>query len=361
MSNPQFRNFCFTINNYAPTTEQSLKDHLQCVCKYIVWGREVGEEGTPHLQGFAMLKKPYRFKRLKKLFADKVGCNPHIEKTRGTPIQAADYCKKDGHVYEHGTPPKGKGKRTDIDDFLAAVREGEDDDILADQWPAQFARYYKAADRLRRCLKEKESKEALKARYADSDLRPWQTLVLKKLCEQDDRKVTWVYDPEGNIGKSFLANYMVAKGDTFLIEGGRRADVAHAYNYEGFVVFDFTRSQEEVVNYSLIESFKNGRIFSGKYQSALKIFDPPAVLCLSNFDPDRSKLSQDRWQVLQFPYAHLKKRARPSLERQDCCLEPPKKRRRLTSSEPIENRLRRGPPELTAAEQRRLDKLEIDD
>ena len=42
-----FRNFCFTHNNYSDT---SLEDEISC--KYIVYGREVGESGTPHLQGF---------------------------------------------------------------------------------------------------------------------------------------------------------------------------------------------------------------------------------------------------------------------------------------------------------------------
>ena len=47
MSNKRYRNFTFTHNNY---TDTSLEDEISC--KYIVYGREVGESGTPHLQGF---------------------------------------------------------------------------------------------------------------------------------------------------------------------------------------------------------------------------------------------------------------------------------------------------------------------
>lgn len=72
-------------------------------------------------------------------------------------------------------------------------------------------------------------------------------------------------------------------------------DIAYAYNYEPWVVFDFTRDKELIVNYSVIEHLKNGVIFSWKYESFTKRFPSPKIICLSNFTPEFDKLSKDRW------------------------------------------------------------------
>lgn len=307
---------CWTLNNYSEAMIEAIIEKIVPLCKYLVYGKEVGENETPHLQGFLILKKRTRMATLTKKFKEATGKDWHSEIARGTNHEAAIYCKKDGDFKEWGSYPKGRGSRTDIADFLAAVRDGQDDDILAEAYPDQWVKYHKAADKLRGALKTKKRKLELQEDYENCTLRPWQQITLKKLAEQNDRQVTWVYDPKGNMGKSWLASYLLQGGNAYIIEGGKRADIAHAYNYEDTVVFDFTRSQEEQVNYSTIESFKNGRLFSSKYESIMKIFKPAKVLCLSNFFPDKSKLSLDRWQILEFPD--------PVND------EPPRKRRRVS-------------------------------
>ena len=50
------RNWVFTWNNYTEDEEE----HVQEIdCKYLVYGREVGEKGTRHLQGFIALKNTF--------------------------------------------------------------------------------------------------------------------------------------------------------------------------------------------------------------------------------------------------------------------------------------------------------------
>jgi len=46
------RNWCFILNNYS-TDEQLFITafYLEKVC-YLLFGRETGEEGIPHLQGY---------------------------------------------------------------------------------------------------------------------------------------------------------------------------------------------------------------------------------------------------------------------------------------------------------------------
>ena len=101
------RCFCFTLNNY--TNEEVEKCHeLVNLCKYVVWGYEIGESGTPHLQGYAELIKRTRFASIKKILE-----RAHIETRRGTQKEAADYCKKDGDFVEFGKMKK-QGERGDL-------------------------------------------------------------------------------------------------------------------------------------------------------------------------------------------------------------------------------------------------------
>ena len=82
------------------------------------------------------------------------------------------------------------------------------------------------------------------------------------------------------------------------MEGGSTRDLAYAYGEQERVVFDFCRSQKEFINYHIIEAFKNGRLFSSKYESNLRVFKPCKVVCFANFVPEWFKLSLDRWMCL---------------------------------------------------------------
>jgi hypothetical protein len=75
--------------------------------------------------------------------------------------------------------------------------------------------------------------------------------------------------------------------------------VSCAYNGENYIIFDMTRENSEQINYSTIESLKNGIVFSGKYESRLKVaHGSTKVLVMINREPDLDKLSRDRWQTM---------------------------------------------------------------
>lgn len=50
--------FVFTLNNPKEKDEDKLASLVLCEakCTYIAWEHEVGENGTPHLQGFFRTK-----------------------------------------------------------------------------------------------------------------------------------------------------------------------------------------------------------------------------------------------------------------------------------------------------------------
>jgi len=93
--------WCLTINNWLPTHEAQFAA-IQDRAAYYVYGKEVGAEGTPHLQAYVCFKNRISFPAIKKLFP-----TAHIEvkAKRSTPAQAADYCKKDGVFIEFGELP----------------------------------------------------------------------------------------------------------------------------------------------------------------------------------------------------------------------------------------------------------------
>ena len=138
----------------------------------------------------------------------------------------------------------------------------------------------------------------LRVKYKDSLLRPWQKDAVKQLDAQSNREVLWIVDSEGNKGKTYLSRYLVARGDCFLVRNGGTKDIAYSYNYEKIIVFDFVRSTEDFINYGVIENFKDGFIFSPKYQSTVKYFENAKVICFSNFEPDKDLLSEDRWNII---------------------------------------------------------------
>lgn len=300
--NTTLRNFCFTLNNYTEQQYNKIKENVPTIAKYAVIGEETGDEKeTNHLQGYIQLTKVTKFKTIKQWFLDNAdGSGPHIEKAKGNPEQNYVYCTKQGKFWEFGQRRR-QGQRTDIEAFLNTAATGANSIEIAQKHPVEFVKYWKAAEKLQNDLRHIKHMNKLINYYKDAKLRGWQKVVLKKLDKQNNRQVTWVFDPVGGLGKTWFAGYLQVYLNAFVIEGGKKANIAYAYNEEQrYVVFDFTREKQDLVSYSLIESFKNGRIFSEKYESRNKVFRPCKVLCLSNFYPDISKLSHDRWQILEF-------------------------------------------------------------
>lgn len=120
------RCFCFTLNNY--TDEEVL--HVQGLdCRYLVFGREIGENLTPHLQGYIAFELQKSFAAVKKLIP-----RAHLEAARGSPKQAADYCCKDGDVFEKGVRPmsqkeKGECGRQSIKERWTLAEAGKFDEL----------------------------------------------------------------------------------------------------------------------------------------------------------------------------------------------------------------------------------------
>lgn len=146
----RLRSIVFTLNNYSEEQEQAIKE---MEVDYAVVGREVGESGTPHLQGFIHFKNARGFNALRRALF-----NAHIEPRKGTPKEAADYCKKEGNFWEKGQLPQ-QGRRTDLKEVVEELKDEYAGDVIAmaiDQ-PDKCHRYMRFLQTIALDLQEKRS------------------------------------------------------------------------------------------------------------------------------------------------------------------------------------------------------------
>lgn len=119
------------------------------------------------------------------------------------------------------------------------------------------------------------------------------------------RRVHWYYSSQGGIGKTtFANNFRFLDGkQTLTLTSGKHDDLRYVLSQVpsittlGAVFFDFTRSQQETIPYTVLEQIKNRRFISTKYQSVSVVLPELHLVCFSNDMPDISKMSQDRWDI----------------------------------------------------------------
>lgn len=107
------------------------------LASYIVYGREVGENGTRHLQGYAEFPKRLRLNQLRNLLP-----NCHIEARRGTNEEARAYCIKDGDFQEFGELHVARqGHRSDLHSLQQSLQMGASLRDVSNDHFASFVRY----------------------------------------------------------------------------------------------------------------------------------------------------------------------------------------------------------------------------
>lgn len=129
------------------------------------------------------------------------------------------------------------------------------------------------------------------------DLYTWQQDLIDTVRDKPhSRKVIWYYDKNGNTGKSTMKKLLCKDYNAFYATG-KCQDMYYSYAKQPIVIFDIPRTQEDHVNYTAIEDFKNGMVYSTKYESMAKVFKKPHVIVFANFKPNMKALSHDRWDI----------------------------------------------------------------
>lgn len=296
----QAKRWCFTLNNYTEEEEANLLTLPDRVdVQYFVFGREVGEQGTPHLQGYVYFTVAKRF-----TFVQSAIPRAHIEVSRGSPKEASDYCKKDGDFFEHGTVPGKQGSRSDIDEILQWLDEFIEEngraptarEVVRDQ-PKAFLRY--------RDFVHFAQLRAPEPGLIEGDTRPWQAdleSILSEPCD-DTRSVLFYVDERGGSGKTWFQQYLFTKmpDRVQMLQPATFKDMSYLIDVsKDIFLINVPRGRMESfsLNFSILECLKDRVIQSTKYTPVMKVLRRvPHVVVFSNEDPPRDILSTDRYKV----------------------------------------------------------------
>lgn len=292
------------MNNYDDNDIahlNSLETNAEVI--YLIYGKEIGDGGTPHLQGFVHFAGRKRLISVKRI----VGVRSHCERTRGTPYQAAEYCRKDGDFVEFGAAPVNRPTRTGsaglfaayvtwVSDFYSEHSRRPNEREIAREFPHLFVRYSRALGDLTEHL-------CPPPEIQDGELRDWQIDLNNLLHEEpDDRTVTFVVDPEGGKGKTFFYRWFFTNNpfQTQLLSVAKRDDVAHAIDpSKSIFLFNVPRRGMEFLQYTVLEQIKDRVVFSPKYNSTTKVFENKThVVVFCNEHPDMGKMSADRFIII---------------------------------------------------------------
>lgn len=241
------KRWCFTLNNYTEDEISSIVPILNEHCKKAIFSKEIGESGTPHLQGFLEFITKAR-PASKFEFTNRI----HWELAKGNDEAQLKYITKENEVHYS----KGFPKPVKI--------------IEPTYW--------------------------------------WQTELVDIVSKDpDDRTIHWYWSENGGVGKTAFCKYLTIKHDAIALSG-KAQDMFHAIiSYQEkndrlpeLIVIPLPRSFNcEFLSYTGIESVKDMYFFSGKYEGGQVCGNSPHVIVFANEPPDKSKMSKDRWNIVK--------------------------------------------------------------
>lgn len=288
----RYRGWCGTINNWTAAELATLRTSPDY--EYLIIGQEGRQPGqTPHLQLYIEMTVAKRLTQMVAWFP-----RAHWEPRRGTAEQARDYCKKEGQYEEHGelSTERSKKKGAEVWRQTAEKIQGHE------SWNGVLNDFSIASVVACRLAWAKQVWDARPRQTPDLDMdRPgytwqgkWRRFLLE--TEADDRTVHVLVNPAGNLGKSRWAKQMFLAHKAMLMAGDSKSN-ASLWGGQGVIILDVARSGRDP-DWESIECLKNGCIINTKYEVVAKVGQIPHIVILTNKYPDTTKLSMDRWNIV---------------------------------------------------------------
>ena len=236
----------FVINNYSENEVCQVIDSCKKYAKKCIISKEVGKEGTPHLQCYIHLKKKILITGLQKLPGfSRSSCRPARNEEA-----LIEYCQKEGNVlFRSGFPERIKLIEPDY------------------RW-------------------EKEILEIING-------------------EIDDRMIYWYWSYAGGTGKSSFCKYLVVRMDAMILSG-KAADMKNGIvkwqektgNLPRLIVINIPRQFNlEYLSYEGVENIKDMLFYSGKYEGGMVAGNCPHLFVFANEAPNVVGEAARRWDV----------------------------------------------------------------
>lgn len=245
----QLKQWFMTWNNYPENAVEILEAKFKPLCDKYAFQKEVGEQGTPHIQGTFWLKKKMRWTEFdlpKQIW---------WKKTKSWSA-SVKYCVK------------------------TATSVGEP---------------YVFGFTIPRELKV----------LSHDQLYDWQIDIVNLVkSEPNERHIHWFWEATGNVGKSTFVKYLCYHYKALLVSG-KGSDMKFLIvkyrekygDYPTCIIWDIPRTAENFISYTGMEEVKNGCFASTKYECEMVLMNCPHMLCFANFEPDCEKVSADRWVI----------------------------------------------------------------
>ena len=210
------------------------------------------------------------------------------------PIDAAQYCKKEGMWKERGflTPKRQPESPSDWMQIITLIQSMPTwINVIANpsllplvsrnmNWARQI---WEARPRLPPDLDVYAEGFKWQARFE----------IFLTRTKPDDRTVVYVANHSGNIGKSQFVKFMCAKHSHMMGVADDFKANCTMWEGQGVVFFDVARAQR--LDYGVVEKLKDGVLIQTKYEIIYKSHGTPHIVIFSNRDPDVARLSADRF------------------------------------------------------------------
>ncbi len=239
------KRWCFTLNNYTEKEISSISSKINSQCSLGIIGKEVGEQSTPHLQGYFEFKTK---KRPKGIFNNN---RIHFEKCKGNRQTNIDYCSKEGNII-----------------FRLNVSEPYSIDI---------------------------------------SLNKWETYIQKNILDTkpDERSIYWFWENKGCAGKTVFQKWITLNYPNIIVTSGKIGDmkngvltyIQNTNMYPKVVLVNIPRVNSGHVSIAGLECIKDMFFYSTKYEGGQVCGPNPHIIVFANEEPEYHKLSEDRLKV----------------------------------------------------------------
>lgn len=241
--------------------------------KYLVAGKEVGESGTPHLQGTVVFKSQHTLKSVIKLLK-----GAHVEVCIDV-FGSIKYCMKEGDFIEVGIPPRSKKEQGELEksrwrDARVAAEEGRFSDIPDELYVRYNSQFH-----------------AIRIRAVESRVFP----------DNDVLDNHWYWGPSGSgksssARKSYPCAYLKTKNKWW-----------NGYEAQDAVIIDDIDPSHEVWIGAFLKEWSDHYQFQAEVKGSCRVIRPKTIVVTSQYpidgvfkDPETVAALKRRFKVTHF-------------------------------------------------------------